>query len=423
MNEMKALNELDRGYQFLIDDILTNGVDKDTRAGKVKSLFGKHFRIDLKQGFPLLTTKKVFTKGIIHELLWFLQRPYNNHGSSNIEYLVRNNVHIWDDDAYRWFKEWVNKEIVAESREFNTFIAEGDDESVEGNNTLSFKIWDENERRKNDSNWLLSMNKDEFLDLTLQRAELRVKQDNGETKPYRFGDLGPIYGKQWRMFDGRGYNKVDQIENIINCLKTNPNDRRMLCIAYNPSVLNEVALPPCHVMMQFYTRELSVNERWELYRKRYKDEAVDSQGKNEYIENYKMGINPYKSIGERERLNKILDDDNIPKYGLSCMWTQRSVDVCCGLPFNIASYALLTMMIGMVVNMEPDMLIGSLGDCHIYENHFEGAREQLTRKGADELPTMKINRKVGSLEEFTYDDFKIEDYNPEPPIKYPLNVG
>ena len=148
MNEMKALNELDRGYQFLIDDILTNGVDKDTRAGKVKSLFGKHFRIDLKQGFPLLTTKKVFTKGIIHELLWFLQRPCNNHGSSNIEYLVRNNVHIWDDDAYRWFKEWVNKEIVAESREFNTFIAEGDDESVEGNNTLSFKIWDENERRK-----------------------------------------------------------------------------------------------------------------------------------------------------------------------------------------------------------------------------------------------------------------------------------
>ena len=412
--ELKAVNEVDRGYQYLLDDIMSHGHPKETRAGKVKSLFGKHFKIDLKKGFPLLTTKKVFTKGILHELLWFLQRPCNSHGSSNIEYLVKNNVHIWDDDAFRWFKEWVTKEIAFEHKNYNFVIADGDDEV---GNDVSFEWWMCNDAKKNDIHWLLTLTKEEFLIHVLERLEIRV--DGG--KIYRFGDLGPVYGKQWRKFDGKN-KTVDQIENIIKTLKTNPNDRRLLCVAYNPSILGEVALPPCHVMMQFYTRKLSELERWEVYRKKHKNELVNENGTNKYIDIYGEAISPWTKRKYKDELNKELDKERIPVYGLSCMWTQRSVDVCCGLPFNIASYAFLTYMIANIVNMEPDILIGSLGDCHIYENHFEGVEKQLNRKGND-LPTLTINRKVGTIDQFRFEDFVLEKYNPDPPIKYPLNVG
>lgn len=412
--EVKAINEVDRGYQYLLHDIMSHGQPKETRAGKVKSLFGKHFKIDLKKGFPLLTTKKVFTKGILHELLWFLQRPCNSHGSSNIEYLVRNNVHIWDDDAFRWFKEWVTKEIAFEHKDYNFVIADGDDEV---GNDVSFEWWMWNDAKKNGIHWLLTLTKEEFLMHVLERLEIRV--DGG--KIYRFGDLGPVYGKQWRKFDGKN-KTVDQIENIIKTLKTNPNDRRLLCVAYNPSILGEVALPPCHVMMQFYTRKLSELERWEAYRKKHKNEPLNENGTNKYIDIYGEAINPWTTRKYKDELNKELDKERIPVYGLSCMWTQRSVDVCCGLPFNIASYAFLTYMIANIVNMEPDILIGSLGDCHIYENHFEGVEEQLKRKGND-LPTLTINRKVGTIDQFRFEDFVLENYNPDPPIKYPLNVG
>lgn len=394
---------------------MTYGSEKDTRAGHVKSVFGAQLRFDLKEGFPLLTTKKVFTKGVLHELLWFLQRPYNSHGSMNIEYLIRNGVHIWDDDAYRWFKDKIAKEI--KPSKYMVCLDENDDEFF--HNTIrgrtNFEYWIEGESKLNDENWLQNITKEEFLDLTLQRVEI---WGLWMTK-YRFGDLGPVYGTQWRHF---GDSSLDQIRQIINTLKTNPNDRRMLCVAYNPNQISDMALPPCHVMFQFYTRELTDNERWESYRKRHLDEPFNEHGTNEYVETYGEAVSPWTKKERKEELKKELDKEGIPVHGLSCMWVQRSVDCACGLPFNIASYAFLTHMIASLVNMEPDMLIGSLGDCHIYSNHFDGVREQLGRKG-NELPILKINRKVEKIEDFKYDDFEITNYEPDPPIKYPLNVG
>lgn len=409
MMEMNALNDLDRGYQYLLECIMQKGQERETRAGKVKSIFGKHFRIDLKKGFPLLTTKKVFAKGVLHELLWFLQRPFNNHMSMNIEYLVRNDVHIWDDDAFRWFKEWVTKEILETNREYYFVVAIGDDEMHE---EVHFEWWIENELRKGDIHWLLNLSKEEFLDLVLQRVEIWVKTSETNDRHYRFGDLGPVYGTQWRHFGSKTYKGVDQIKNIIDTLKSNPTDRRMLCVAWNPQDLKDVALPPCHVMMQFYTRKLSNTERWELYKKKIGD-----------TEEYNKATNPWERKQVKAELNKKLDENRIPVYGLSCMWTQRSVDTCLGLPFNIASYAFLTNMIAKIVNMEPDELIGSLGDCHIYENQFEGVKEQLERKGNENLPTLKINGFQHTIEDFNFDDFEIIGYNPDPPIKFPLSVG
>lgn len=399
------MNKVDSVYLSLLNDIINNGVEKDTRAGRVKSIFGTQLRFDLKEGFPLLTTKTVFMKGIIHELLWFLQRPYNSHGSMNIEYLIRNGVHIWDDDAYRWFKNTISKEIKPKQY----MVCVNDDETSKSHKA-EFEYWIENDIRKDDIEWLQNITKEEFIDLTLQRVEIW----GSFMSKYRFGDLGPIYGKQWRCFGGNKY--LDQIEDIINTLKTNPNDRRMLCVAYNPDQVDDMALPPCHVMFQFYTRELTVYERWEEFKRR-----CDNNG--DCIEDYEQAINPWIPSNKKAEANRELDKANIPKYGLSCMWVQRSCDCPCGIPFNIASYALLTHMIAKLVNMVPDELIGSLGDCHIYLNQMDGVNEQLTRKGCYELPQLKINRKVDSIDDFKYDDFEIVGYNPEPPIKYPLNVG
>lgn len=407
------MNRTDSVYLRLLNDIMTNGVMKDTRAGRAKSIFGAQLRFDLKDGFPLLTTKKVFTKGIIYELLWFLQR-YNSHGSMNIEYLIRNGVHIWDDDAYRWFKNEI-AESFSKNPQSNKFMVCVNDDEVSLKKG-HFEYWIENEVRKNDVEWLKNITKEEFLDLTLQKVEIW----GSFMSRYRFGDLGPIYGKQWRCFGGMNY--VDQIQNIIDTLKTNPNDRRMLCVAYNPDQIEDMALPPCHVMMQFYTRELTENERWEVYRKRFNIDLSDKNDISREVRYYNDATSPYSPRKYKKELNKELDEKGIPTLGLSCMFNMRSVDVCCGLPFNIASYGLLTHMIASVVGMEPDMLIASLGDCHIYENHFDGVKEQLKREG-DDLPILRINRKVDSIDDFKYDDFEIVRYNPDPPIKYELNVG
>lgn len=353
------MNKVDRDYLDLLRDIMENGVEKDTRSGKVKSVFGRQMRFDLKESFPLLTTKKMFTKGVIYELLWFLQKPCNWHESMNIEWLLRNNVHIWDDDAYRWFKNDIVERFSGKIKEIVVPVVDDYRSSYKP----GFEHWIEESLRKDDEEWLKNITKDEFIDLTLQKVELRGPY----MSIYRFGDLGPIYGKQWRMF---GSKWMDQISNIIRTLKTNPNDRRMLCVAYNPDEVHEMALPPCHVMMQFYTRKL--------------------------------------------------EDGST---GLSCMWTQRSVDSCLGLPFNISSYALLTHMIAHVVGMVPDELICSLGDAHIYEAHLDAVNEQLSREGSDELPQLKISREVEDIDDFKFEDFEIVNYHPNPPIKAPLLVG
>ena len=354
------MNKVDKEYLDLLQDIIDNGCDKLTRSGLVRSVFGRQIRFDLKESFPLLTTKKVFTKGVIHELLWFLQRPHNDHCSANIEYLIRNNVNIWTDDAYRWFKETVVPMYKGKIRDI--LVCTNDDE-IEYQKSASFEYWIERDLRINDETWLENITKEEFIDLTLQRVEL-VGQFMSR---YRFGDLGPVYGKQWRCF---GSSYKDQIYDIIKALKTNPNDRRMICVAFNPDEIDSMALPPCHVMMQFYTRKLTEDQ-----------------------------------------------------YGLSCMWVQRSVDTPLGLCWNIVSYALLTSMIANIVGMVPDELIGSLGDCHIYMNQMEGVQEQLKREGSDKLPQLIIKRKVDDIDDFKFDDFEIVDYEPNPPIKFPLSVG
>lgn len=407
------MTQTDKTYLNLLKDILENGVEKDTRAGRVKSVFGRQLRFDLKEGFPILTTKKVFTKGIIHELLWFLQHSMNSHGSMNIEYLVRNGVHIWDDDAYRWFKNEVAEGFSKRPLTNEFFVCVSDDEARPYTKP-TFEYWIENEKRHRDVEWLKNITKEEFIDLTLQRVEIHGSWFSA----YRFGDLGPIYGKQWRHF---GNGDRDQIQEIVDKLKTNPNDRRMLTVAYNPDVLEDVALPPCHTMFQFYTRELSNKERMEEFNRRYL--------RNEIPQEWFDWFNDY-SKGTKEGMDVTMPNDGtsydiarIPRVGLSCMFNMRSQDYILGNPFNVVSYSLLTHMIANMVGMLPDELICTIGDCHIYLNQMEGIEEQFKREGSNKVPYLKINRKVDNINDYRFEDFEICNYDPNPPIKFPLSVG
>lgn len=390
------MNRVDKVYTDLLKDILANGSPKETRSGNVWSVFGRQLRFDLKEGFPLLTTKKVFTKGVFHELLWFLKHPYNSHGSMNIEYLLRNGVHIWDDDAYRWYKAFITENIIdGDFKYFNFVVMDEDDVfGKEKQNTYTKYIFDD--VYKDDIAYLASIKKDEFLELAAARVELRLTSRYGTHKVYRFGDLGPVYGKQWRSFEG-----VDQIGRAIDTLRSNPSDRRIICTALNPTQVGDMALPPCHVMFQFYTRELTTMERNAAYDKKHNASAI----KGFFY------------------TDKELDDFGVPRLGLSCMWTQRSVDTFLGLVWNIASYALLTHMVAEVCGMEVDELVGSLGDCHIYDNHVDAVREQLSREGYDTLPTLSFKGHHSSIDDFEYEDIVLEGYVSDPTIKAQLNVG
>jgi len=308
-------NTIDKQYQDLLKTILEYGVEKKDRTGTgTKSIFGYTIRHNMKDGFPLLTTKKMPFKTIVTELLWFLR------GDTNIKYLVDNNCHIWDGDAYKNF-------VIKSKQKY------GEDFSV------------------------LSM--EQFI------TSLEVDSDFAA----EWGDLGSIYGKQWRSwkhlenhnFTKITYNKpTDQIANLINDLKTNPDSRRLMVNAWNVGELDQMVLPPCHYGFQVYTRELSNQERFEMY--------VVSNSK-------KHSGQVFKPMS-----NEDLDSVNIPKRAISLMWNQRSVDTFLGLPFNIASYGLLLEIIAKEVNMVPDELIGNLGDTHLYLNHIEQAKEQIGRK-------------------------------------------
>lgn len=343
------MNNVDKQYLDLLQDILNNGVLKHTRAGDTLSVFGRMMRFNLKEGLPLLTTKKVFHRGCIEELLWFLK------GDTNIKYLVDHDVHIWTDDAYRYFNELIKK----------------------NNEIANIMFPDDSPSRQ--ITWIKPISKEQFitnvkegktLKIQVQHFDFRDKTEGSYKNAflsYTFGDLGDVYGKQWR---GYGMSGFDQIQNVISTLKSNPDDRRMLCVAFNPDVLKSVALPPCHVMFQFYTKEIA--------------------------------------NGKRE---------------LSCSFTMRSNDFCCGAPFNILQYAILTHMIAEVCDMEVGELIYIGGDVHVYTNHIENAKEQLQRKGCDTLPTLRFARPIKNIDDFKYEDFIIENYNPDPAIKYELNVG
>ena len=304
------MNNLDKQYTNLLQDILDNGVTKQDRTGTgTISVFGRQIRHKMSDGFPLLTTKKLHFKSIVTELLWFLR------GDTNIKYLVDNGNTIWVGDAYKAYTD--------------KFV---------GYDDIPSKEW--------------------FIEEIKRNPEFAQK----------FGNLGPVYGKQWRTwktFRTTSYTNpskptdsveyIDQITNLINDLKTNPDSRRLMVTAWNPAELDQMVLPPCHYGFQTYTRELSNEERNKL--------------------NWDVPKDIYQGMTDEQ-----LDRIGVPKRAISLMWNQRSVDSFLGLPFNIASYGLLLEIIAKEVNMVPDELIGNLGDTHLYANHVEQAREQVTRE-------------------------------------------
>ena len=304
-----------RQYLDLLQDIKNNGVKKSDRTGVgTISVFGRQLRFDLSEGFPAVTTKKLFMRGIIHELIWFLQ------GSSNIKYLVDNDVHIWD--------EWPYKHYLIEKGK-----------GVPDSNSEEWKQG-------------------------IQEFTQQIKNDVEFAKKY--GELGPVYGYQWRNWPTPDGKHIDQISKAIDAIKKNPDSRRIIVSAWNVADIDEMAragLPPCHLLFQFYV----------------------SDGK------------------------------------LSCQMYQRSADTFLGVPFNIASYSLLTMMMAQVCGLKPGDFVHTFGDTHLYLNHFQQVDEQLSRRSKP-LPKMKINPKVKDIGAFTIDDFELINYDPHPAIWAPIAV-
>ena len=401
----KIMNQIDIDYQNLVRDILENGHKKNDRTGTgTISVFGRTIRHSMKDGFPLLTTKKMAWKTMVTELLWFLR------GDTNIKYLVDNNSNIWTGDAYRRYK--------------TTPI---DDIKVEHKFKLPNFVSGEVLYKPND-----------YVHYTQQEFINKIKTDDEFAK--KFGDLGPVYGKQWRSWTKfetvqkwawypetafiRESKPIDQIANVINLLKTDPDSRRMIVNAYNIGQLDQMVLPPCHMMFQFYTRELNEKEGIKKQGLVVKYKGNDCKIKDYSNANHELLILDTPE-GDRviyeNQLDKPIDYSKFPTRAISLRWDQRSCDIALGIPMNISSYALLLMMIAKQVNMVPEDLIGDLGDCHIYNDHIEGMREQLTRTPY-ELPTVEISDKVvEDLSEYTVEDFKLKNYVSHPKIYFPLS--
>ena len=364
-------NSVDKQYLSFLENILRNGVEKEDRTGTgTISIFGYQMRFNMKEGFPLLTSKKIFTKGVIHELIWFLR------GDTNIKYLLENGVHIWDGDAY---KNYI-KHVTLDGSGKWCKVVHGSDGNVHPE----------------------PYSKEEFIQEILNDDEFCQK----------WGELGPVYGAQWRRWGGkekvtagwhhgspseyRDINKNDQISDLIRDLKTNPDSRRLIVSAWNVEKLSQMTLPPCHFVFQCYTSEIPYNERIKLW--------CDSLG---------------KSLHYAEDFNKEkLDSLGVPSRKLDLMWTQRSCDTPLGIPFNIASYALLLHLLANEVNMVANDLIFSGGDCHIYVNQIKGVNEQLKRE-TFELPKLKLHNK--SIFDLKYDDIEILNYQSSPTIHFPLS--
>jgi len=353
------MNSVDKQYLKLLEYILENGVIKEDRTGTgTISIFDYSMTFDMAEGFPLLTSKKVFTKGVIHELIWFLR------GDTNIKYLVDNDVNIWNGDAYKNYERRWETEGKFLSPPVNKFT------------------------------------KEEFIN--------EIKTNPMVAK--ELGELGPVYGKQWRKLKTEKYKKffnkwgyedekriyIDQIENLISDLKTIPDSRRLLVSAWNVSEIEDMVLPPCHFGFQCYTERISLTERIKWW--------CDSLKKN-------------SSFAE-DATDEFLDQRGVPNRKLSLKWFQRSVDVPLGLPFNIASYALLLHLLAKECNMIADKLIFNGGDCHIYQNQIDGVKEQLTRK-TYKLPRIKLNNK--SFFDIEYGDINIISYQCSDVLKFPLS--
>ena len=362
------MNNLDKQYTYLLQDILENGVTKSDRTGTgTLSVFGRQIRHKMSEGFPLITTKKMPFKTITTELLWFLK------GDTNIKYLVDNGCHIWDGDAYKNY-----------------------------------------ERRWETEGKFLSPPVNKFT-----KEELINEIKTNPMVAKELGELGPIYGKQWRSWgtgetvtvghNGQhtllGEKVIDQIANLINDLKTNPDSRRLMVNAWNVGELDQMVLPPCHYGFQVYTRELSLEER-------------------RLLVSQEMFNQIYNGGGPDTLSHSEINQWNIPTRSISLMWNQRSADTFLGLPFNIASYGLLLEIIAKAVNMVPDELIGNLGDTHLYLNHIEQAKEQIGREPfqlptLNQFPTYEGTRP--SIESYVIGDFTLNGYQSHEKIKAPLS--
>ena len=313
------MNNLDKQYQDLLKTILEHGVTKEDRTGVgTKSIFGYTIRHNMADGFPLLTTKKMYWKGIVTELIWFLR------GDTNIKFLIDNDCNIWNGDAYKGYE----KECIAHGVDPMSM-----EQFIQG-----LKYY------KDDRDWI-------------EKIKNPATHFIPDLTGYQLGDLGPVYGKQWRQWQGwmkyknddgkTGHGSLwyDQIRRLLNDLERNPDSRRLMVNSWNVAEIDQMVLPPCHYGFQVYTRPTT------------RDEKIVNPGK-------------YRAI--------------------SLMWNQRSVDTFLGLPFNIASYGLLLEIIAKLMNMVPDQLIGNLGDTHLYLNHIEAAEKQITRESF-ELPKLNIN--------------------------------
>lgn len=379
------MNSIDKQYQILLQSILDYGVEKSDRTGTgTKSIFGYTIRHRMSEGFPILTTKKVSFKNIVVELLWFLR------GDTNIKYLLDNGCNIWTGDAYK-------------------------------NYLKHYKVLAEDLNKWQKEN-MPPLTQEQFVDAIKTNDEFAKK----------WGELGPVYGAQWRGWFKPEYVmdsdfettlqpvEIDQIQNLINDLKTNPDSRRLMVNAWNVSELDQMVLPPCHYGFQVYTRELSLEERVQLAYK-----SIESTDGTSAALLWELSCQ-----GKSE--SKILDalngsSRNIPIRAISLMWNQRSADSFLGIPYNIASYALLLEILAKEVNMVPDELIGNLGDTHLYLNHIEQAKEQIERDSY-ELPSLWINDLrsdtntiLGDITKWSAEDFKLKDYKCHPAIKAPLS--
>ena len=407
------MNKLDKDYQSLLSDILESGIEKSDRTGTgTLSVFGRQIRHKMSDGFPLLTTKKMYWKGICTELLWFLR------GDTNIKFLVDNDCHIWDGDCYQaYLKKCERLNVI----KVDTPVFELNGKSIIVQTHINgFPELKEDEilykYTENRGYIVKRYTKEEFIN--------RIKTDDEFAK--KWGELGPVYGKQWREWgrvtfndEHRGgfYNPIDQIANLISELKTNPDSRRLMVNSWNCSDLDEMVLPPCHYGFQVYTRELSDDERIKLF--------------------VKTQRNPKGYEGDKieNTVQELLTMNNIPTRAISLMWNQRSVDTFLGLPFNIASYGLLLEIIAKEVNMVPDELIGNLGDVHLYSNHIEQAKEQIGREPYP-LPKLMLGEGPMSIVDWYKTEFNIlienldihkdtcfelENYQSHPAIKAPLS--
>lgn len=384
-------NNLDKQYLNFVSDILTNGTISGDRTGTgTKKVFGRMLHHNMNEGYPLLTSKKVHFKGILTELLWFLS------GVTNIKPLVDQNNYIWVGDCYKRYCEYISKSRRDEDQTYMTF------DNTIGPIAMTAKGPQATGAHR-------AMTKEEFIDMI--KSAPSNYNDYSEKDIYSsieawksdfvltFGELGPVYGAMWTNWDG-----INQIENAIETLKTNPNSRRILISAWNPKYVDKVVLPPCHFCFQFTTEELTQEERIKIYINNgyNSDRLRDESG---YISGPALDLQ--------------LDKADIPKHKLNLMYMQRSCDVPLGVPFNIASYGLLLMMFAQQVNMIPGTLVSSMGDVHIYLNQEEGMIKQLNAE-TFELPILKI-KKAKSIFDYKVEDFELINYKHAAKIEMPLS--